>query len=150
MAKAPKFSSGFANALLNGSDLTTLFDGGTMDCYADDGTRPANADATEAGGGTLLASVALPASNAFEASAAGGAIAKAGTWQDPAADADGTFSWFRLREAGDGGGASSTAVRIDGTMGVTAGQFDAVSDTADTITGVAVVIDSLTISIPVS
>jgi hypothetical protein len=55
--------------------------------------------------------------HAFQQTAASGAIAKNGLWQEAAAIAQGTAAWFRLRESGDAGGASTTAIRIDGTVG---------------------------------
>ena len=57
MALNPQHSSGLRNALLNGQDMTSLFDGGRLDIYS--GSQPADADATE-GAGTKLAEVDLP------------------------------------------------------------------------------------------
>jgi len=146
MAKLPSFSTGFRNTILDGEDVATTFASGTLDMYGDDGTRPADSDATEVGGGTLLASITLPATP-FGA-AASGVKSLSGSWTDASANATGTFDWFRISESGDGGGASTTAARIDGTIGITAGQFDLVADKAASTITEAVTVDTFTITIP--
>lgn len=120
MANAPSYSTGYRNALLDGNDMTTLFDGGQLHVLS--GSQPADADATE-GAGTVLATIVLP-TPAFAASAAAGAIAKAGVWQDASADATGTAAWFRMYDSAVTLGASTTAIRIDGTVGLDTGTFD--------------------------
>lgn len=261
MALNPKFSTGFRNALLNGTDLTSMFDGGTIDVYS--GTQPANADTTE-GAGTLLAQFSLPNAaelvtnggfgadtdwtkgtgwtiaagvassdgsqaadadleqdinalqgveyevvftvsnysagnvtavvggtegtdrsangtytqtivcgageniairadlnfagdidnvsvkrHAFKASAASGALAlnidTEGLLTDSSANATGTAAWFRMRESGDGGGASTTAKRIDGTVGTATS--DMIIDSTSIATGDVITIDSGTLTI---
>lgn len=146
MANAPSFSTGFRNALLDGSDMTTLFDGGQVDIYDDSGSMPADADATEAGGGTVLASITLP-TPAFAASASGGAIAKAGTWQDASADATGTANWFRMYDSAVTTGASTTAVRIDGTVGLNTGTFDMEFDNIAFTAADPITVDTFTLTI---
>ena len=143
MALNPKFSTGFRNALLDGSDVTTLFDNGQLHIYS--GAQPADADTIE-GAGTVLATVALPVSNAFAASAVAGAIAKAGTWEDTSADATGTAAWFRLYANPVTTGASTTAIRIDGTVGVGA-SFDLDISNASITAADPVTIDTFSISI---
>ncbi|NIT14180.1 MAG: hypothetical protein GTN99_08080 [Candidatus Dadabacteria bacterium] len=146
MALDPSFSTGFRNALLDGTDVTTMFDNGELRIHS--GTKPADADATE-GAGTVLATVTLPVSNAFAASASSGAIAKAGTWQDTSADATGTAAWFRLYASPVTTGASTTSIRIDGTVGVGA-SFDLdITSTAITATD-PVTVDTFSISIAIT
>lgn len=91
------------------------FDSGVLEFRT--GAQPALAD--DAPTGTLLVSMTLPA-DAFGASAAG-AVAKAGTWEDPSADAGGTAGWFRLKAVGDGGLSSAVDRRMDGNITATGG-----------------------------
>ncbi len=142
MAKNAKFSTGFANALLN-SDIRTIFDSGRMDIY--DGTQPANANAAVPAV-NKLATVDLPA-DAF-GTEAGGILSLVGTWTEAAAILNGTATWFRLRASGDTDAQSTTAIRIDGTVGITAGQFDLVLTSAQIKAGDPVDIDTFDIVIP--
>lgn len=147
MAKLPSFSTGLRNAVFNGSDWTNLWDAGRLDIYDDSGTRPADADATEVGGGTILAQITLP-TPAFAASAASGAIAKAGTWQDASANATGTANWFRMYDSALTTGASTTAVRMDGTVGLNTGTFDIEFDNIAFTAADPITIDTFSVSIP--
>ena len=127
---ALSLNTALKNKILDGignSGAGINFDSGVLEIRS--GTRPA--DANTALAGSVLATVNLPA-DAF-AVAASGAMAKSGTWQDPAADASGTASYFTMRD-------STSTYRIDGDVGVGAGdlQVDSVSFTAGqqfTITG---------------
>lgn len=105
-----------------GDDLNA----GTLTLYT--GTQPASAN--DAATGTVLAAITLPA-DAF-AAAVGGVISLAGTWQDPAANADGTAGWFRFaggsvvldgNVTGNGGGGdmelSNTGLVINGVVDIT-------------------------------
>ncbi len=56
------------------------------------GSPPANPAAAQTG--TLLADIALPSD--WLTAAANGAVAMVGTWQDPAADASGYATYFRI------------------------------------------------------
>jgi len=139
-----KFSTGFRNALIDGGDISALFDGGELHIYS--GTQPADADTTE-GAGTLLAIVALPGTSAFAASAVSGSIAKNGTWTSDAGgiDVSGTAAWFRMYDAAITTGASTTAVRIDGAVGTAAADLN-----LNTLTLVAtdpITVDTFSISL---
>jgi hypothetical protein len=112
MALNPKFSTGFRNALIDGGDVTNLFSGGEMHIYS--GAQPADADTTE-GAGTKLATIVLP-TPAFAASAVGGSIAKAATDWATTVAVSGTATWFRIYDSAVTLGASTTAVRMDGTV----------------------------------
>lgn len=147
MAKLPSFSTGLRDAVFDGTDWTNMWDGGELRIYDDSGTRPANADATEAGGGTVLATITLP-TPAFAASASGGAIAKAGTWQDASADATGTADWFRMYDSAVTTGASTTAIRMDGTVGLNTGTFDMEFDNIAFTAADPITIDTFSVSIP--
>lgn len=60
------------------------------------GAPPANCAAADSG--TLLASLALPAS--WLAAAAAGAVSMSGVWQDPSANAAGVAGHFRIKDNG--------------------------------------------------
>lgn len=256
----PKFSTGFRNALLDGTDITDMFDGGQLDIYS--GTQPTDADTTE-GAGTLLATLDLPDGstnqvtngtfasdtdwtkgtgwtisggtgssdgtqsadsdltqtpstalventeynvtftvsgysagnvcavvggtegtdraangtftevisagsgadidfradadfigsiddvtvviNSIDENAASGAISKNGAWEEASAIAAGTAAWFRLRESGDGGGASTTAIRIDGDVATSGADLNITSTTI--AIGDSITVDTGSISI---
>src|SRR5688572_16462089 len=82
------------------------------------GAAPANVAAADSG--TVLATLNLPSD--WMANAASGAKAKAGTWQDTAADATGTAAHFRLY-ASDG-----TTCHAQGTVTATGGGGDLTLD----------------------
>lgn len=149
MAKAPSYSTGLRNAVLDGTDWTNIWDGGRLDIFDDSGSRPADADATEAGGGTILAQITLP-TPAFAASASGGSIAKSGTWQDLSANASGTADWFRMYDSAVTTGASTTAVRLDGTVGLNSGTFDLEFDNIIFTAADPITIDTFTVTIPLN
>lgn len=107
----------FLNAALNAA-AGINFDAGVIEIRTGAAPGPDAADA-----GTLLASITLPA-DAFAAAAAGSA-AKAGTWDDASADGSGTAAHYRMKQAGDAGGASgATDERIEGTVTATGGGGD--------------------------
>lgn len=140
------YSTGLRNAILNGGILT-LFDNGFLDIYS--GTIPADANATE-GAGTKLAQVDLPAS-ALAAAAAGGAIAKdSGAWQELAAIANGTAAWFRMYDSAHTTGASTSAVRCDGDITLSGGGGDLILATLSIAVNDTIVIDSFSLSLPLS
>src|SRR6187551_1059283 len=85
------------------------FDSGVLEIRSGAAPGPEAAE-----GGTLLASIALPA-DAF-AAASSSSIAKAGTWADASADGTGTAAHFRMRRSGDSGGVSTTTSRLEGTV----------------------------------
>jgi hypothetical protein len=139
---ALSYSTGFANKVLDAfgnSGAGFNFDGGTLEIRTG---APPGPDAAAAG--TVLATIVLPA-DAF-AAASGKSMAKAGTWQDPAADASGTAGHFRLRRAGDANGASTTAERIEGTVGQ--GTGDLSLDNTNIAAGQTVTINTFTFSLP--
>jgi hypothetical protein len=149
MAKAPSYSTGLRNAVLNGTDWTNIWDLGRLTIYDDTGTRPADADATETGGGTILAEITLP-SPAFAASAAAGALAKSGTWQDGSANDSGAANWFRMYDVNVTLGQSSSAVRMDGTVGVNTGVWDIAFDNINFVAADPITIDTFVVTIPLN
>lgn len=86
-----QFSVAVRNASLDAIE-TTIGASPTLEIRT--GAPPANAAAADTG--TLLASMVLPSD--WMAAASAGAKALAGTWQDPAADASGRGSHFRIKQ----------------------------------------------------
>jgi hypothetical protein len=83
------------------------------------GAQPLTADLAPTG--TVLFSITLPADSMAATASPGATTAKAGTWQDASADANGTAGWFRIRAAGDAGTTNNTDRRIDGAITGTGG-----------------------------
>ena len=96
------------------------------------------ADVAMADSGTVLATLSLPAD--WLAAAASGQKAKAGTWEDAAADADGTAGHFRIY-ASDG-----TTAHLQGTVTGSGGGGDMELDNAVLATGQQVTITSFTLT----
>ncbi len=111
-----KLSTGMRNALLSGGSLKATLDGGEIRIYS--GTVPADADAS-IGGATLLVTIKNGGSGITFGSASGGVIQKAGgeTWSGTNA-ATGTASFYRHVLSADDGTSSSSAARLQGTVGV--------------------------------
>lgn len=103
-----------ANARLDAFDAD--FNNGALEFYS--GAQPASANS--AASGTLLAAAdPLPAD--AMAAASSRQKAKAGTWEDPTANAAGTIGWARLRNAAD-------TKRIDFSVTATGGGGDITVD----------------------
>lgn len=154
---ALKFSTGFKNKLLDGTAgppaggaLKDMFDDGVIEIFS--GTPPASPD--DAITGTLIvtytdngAAEAAGTGLDLAASASGGAISKASaqTWKGNAV-ASLTGTHFRYRQQGDINDASTTDIRIQGTVGG-AGADLFVSSTSFT-SGLDYTIDLFSIAIP--
>lgn len=128
-----------ANAARNAvaDAVAALCDGGVLRVY--DGIQPAG-PGTAVTTQTLLAECTF-ADPAFSSAVAGVATAHT-IADDPAADASGTATWFRIV------GAGGSAV-IDGTVGVGA-SFDCDVPTAVVVAGEAFSVSSLTLTAPAS
>lgn len=135
-------STGLANLILDAitNDGTgTNFDSGILELRSGAAPGP-----DEAASGTLLASIDLDP-DAF-LGAGDRAVFASGTWQDAAADAGGTAAHFRLRQSGDGNGASTTAIRMEGAVTVSGGGGDLELSSALIVLGQPVIIDSFVIA----
>ncbi|MDT8442596.1 MAG: hypothetical protein RQ723_13225 [Desulfuromonadales bacterium] len=136
-------STGLKNQILDGilnSAAGTDFDAGVLELRTGAAPGPDLAAA-----GTLVAEVAVPV-DGF-AAAASGSAAKAGTWQDTAANAAGTVAHFRLRASGDVGGASTTERRIEGSVTGTGGGGDIELQNTVVEVGQTITATSLTVSV---
>lgn len=128
-------------ALITAADI---FNSGVLELRTGAPPGPNAADA-----GTLIASITLPA-DAFGAPASG-VIAKSGTWADASADATGTVGHFRLKQAGDTGGATGTTdERIEGTVTGTGGGGDMTLDNPAIVAAQSVTINTFTLTQPAS
>lgn len=132
-----RLSTGLRNALLGGSggdSFQSLFSGGVVRIYS--GAQPSSSDNTETG--TLLVEISkdgatfvpgAPSTNGltFDDPSAG-AIAKAAaeTWAGSGVNT-GNAGWFRFYDSVRTLGASTTAVRFDGSVATSGGQMTMLS-----------------------
>ena len=77
------------------------------------GAAPANCATADSG--TVVATLTLPSD--WLAAASSGSKAKSGTWEDTAADADGTAAHFRIYDSG------GSTCHLQGTVGVGSGDL---------------------------
>ena len=140
---AVRTSTGFENHSLDASfngAAGDSFDSGFLDYYT--GAQPTLAN--DAPTGTLVASVPVPA-DAFGA-AATRAVAKAGTWTDTSANANGVIGWARLRESGDLGTTNTTDRRVDFACSMSGGGGDMILDNTNVAVGQPITVQTLSLS----
>lgn len=129
------------------NDIATAYDiynSGVLEIRTGAAPGPNAAD-----GGTLLASIALPA-DAFTGPATG-VLTKNGTWEDASADAAGTAAHFRIKQSGDTGGATGAAdQRLEGSVTATGGGGDLTLNNTSIAAGQAVTINTFTLTVPAS
>ena len=133
MAKNPKMGNAHVNA--QGDALNAVYNGGKLRFYG--GTQPATCDTATAE--PTLVEFVLP--TPCFASAVTGAVT-ANTIADVTAALGGTAAWYRVWKA-DG-----TTGLQDGTIGVTAGQFDLVIDSVTIVALVTQHINSWMHTVP--
>ncbi len=112
---AMQFSVAVRNAMLDAIEVT-----GGASAVLKIRTGGAPADCAAADSGTVLATLSLPSD--WMAAASAGSKAKAGTWEDPAADAAGTAAHWRLYAS------NGTTVVAHGTVTATGGGGDMTVD----------------------
>jgi len=122
----------FRNALAD--RLAVIFASGSVELRT--GAQPADPD--DAASGTLLATITLPATPF--AAAAGGAVAKNGTWSG-AAVATGTAGWARIKNAA---GTASFDVSVAESAA------DMIIDDDAIVSGGQVTVTAITYTIPAS
>ena len=124
-----RLSTGLRNAIAGTSGFAGAMSTGVIDIYS--GAQPLTADS--AASGTLLGTATVaggafnpgsPTNGLLFAAAVGGAVTKnADLWQFNGI-ANGTAGWFRFRgNAADAGGASTTLVRMDGSIASSGGDM---------------------------
>lgn len=114
-----KRSTGFRNHILAVGSAKQALDGKVIRVYA--GTEPASADAA-IGSATLLVEISSGGDGTgvtMASTAAGGQLTKnpSETWVGTI-EASGTASFFRMVTPADNGGASTSAIRLQGTVGL--------------------------------
>lgn len=141
MAKDTRISNGSARAGLD--TVTAKLNGGTFKIYDDGGSGiPTDVDAAPVG--TLLGTLDLSATAYQPAIDANpGAIATANAISATTAVAAGTATYFR-------GHSSADVSETQGTVGVTAGQFDLVLDSVDFQVGGSITVSAATMTMPES
>ncbi len=130
---ALKFSVAMRNALL--SAITARI-GASAQLKMFEGAAPANI--TDPDSGTVIAVVEIP-DTPFNAPV-NGVMAKAGTWEDPAADNAGTLGHFRVYE--DAG----TTVLMQGTITAQSGGGDMEVDNTVVAAGQTITINTLSLT----
>ena len=114
-----KFSTGLRNGMLSTSSFKALVDGSRLYLYA--GTEPATADAA-IGSATLLATLTESGDGTTGltfGTASAGVISKATAevWSTTSITTGGVAALWRLQASGDTGDASTSAVRVQGSIG---------------------------------
>lgn len=100
------------------------------------GAAPANIAA--AATGTVLVEMNLPST--YMAAASGGTKAKTGTWEDTAANADGTAGYFEIVRS------NGTTRELQGTVTATGGGGDMTLVTTAIVTGMPVTVDTFVVT----
>lgn len=126
-----QFSTTVRNATLDAVE-STISTSPTLEIRT--GTKPA--DCAAADSGTVLATLTLPSD--WMSAASGGTKSLSGTWEDAAADADGTAGHFRIKQ--------STTCHIQGSITVTGGGGDMTLDNTLISTGQQVTITGFTLT----
>jgi hypothetical protein len=122
-----KSSTGLRNAVLATGSYKSALDGGFLNLYT--GTIPADADAALGEGATLLCPVTLSNDGetglTFDGTPINGRLAKtvSETWSGTIIH-NATATFFRFVLAGDTGDVSTTAIRVQGTIGVSGYDMD--------------------------
>lgn len=98
----------------------------------------APAACADAATGTLLAEMALPVD--WMAAASNGSVAKSGTWEDPAANADGTLGYFRVLET------TGTTTHIQGSITLSGGGGDMIVDNTSVMIGQVISVSTFAVT----
>lgn len=130
---AIQYSESVRNARLDAIETTI---GASAILYMRSGAAPANCAAADSG--TLIATLNLPAD--WMAAAVTGQKAKAGTWQDLAADNAGTLGHFRIKDS------TGTTTHMQGSITATAGGGDMEVDNTSVSAGQQVTITTFTLT----
>lgn len=140
-------STGLRNHLADTGSLRDALTGCQIKIYA--GTPPPTADSV-LGGATLLCTVSGdPEGIEFEAAASDGVLIKsAGQEWAGTNGASGTASFFRVVPSSDVGDSSSTALRLQGSVGVLAADLEL--SNVDLVTGAPLAINSGAFTFPAS
>lgn len=153
---AIKLSTGLKNEMMKsgGKSLADALANGVMHIYS--GSIPADADQTESGsvllavitesGGDFTGGVATNGIN-FDV-AVGGVVSKATgeTWRDDSANATNTAGWFAIYANDYTTGASTTAIRLFGTISTSGADMN--MTTTSVSAGAPLTIDNGSLTLP--
>lgn len=123
---AVRLSSGLANYMAGNGSLAGAFADAVIDLYT--GAQPASADA--AATGTLLGTLTnngtanAPIPIGASATTAGAVGTASGVTPSCVAVDTGTAGWFRVRKVDDTPGATTAAVRLDGTIAASGAELN--------------------------
>lgn len=144
---AIKLSTGLREGLAVTGPLRTLIGGSLIRIYS--GTPPSDADSS-IGAAVLLSEISAGGTGAgvtFESLAPGGVLSKTAseTWMGTNV-ASGTASFFRMVLPSDTGGASATAIRMQGTVAQIAADLEL--SNAALVSGAPLALNSASFTIP--
>lgn len=122
---AIKLSTGIRNHLCVTGSLRSAVNGMILNLYS--GTVPSGADSAISGDSTLLCTISVDDTGtglSFEDTSAVGALVKetTETWEGTVL-ANGTATYYRLATTGDDGTLSTTALRVQGSVGNVSGDM---------------------------
>lgn len=157
LADAPTDDASAGTEILavgRGGAFRDLFMNGTLHIYS--GTRPADADAAESG--TKLVEITLSSGSFTPGTDTNGlifgdatngkvSIASGATWSGVAI-ATGTATWFRFYDNNVTTGASTTAIRFDGSCGTSGSGADLIMSSTSITSGGTETIDQFDIELP--
>ena len=151
---ALRMSTGLRNALLSGQSFQDVFANGVIDIYS--GSQPTSGDDAESS--TKLLEITVGSGEFTPGATTNGLTfdeAESGQMSKSASQvwsgvgvAAGTASWFRLRANDATTGASTTAVRLDGSVATSGAQINMSSTTI--VVGSTTTIDSFLVTMPAS
>lgn len=126
---ALKLSTGIRNGMLGDDCFTNLMASSVIRIYGSNdanSSEPASADAAVPGNAVLLCTITGPMGAALEYEApAGGIVSKliSQAWQGTNVASD-TATWYRHEDVADTGVASTSAPRLQGTVGVVGAELN--------------------------
>lgn len=140
---AIRLSTGLRDGLLDTGALNSLLANAKLEYYT--GAQPASAD--DAVTGTKLLTIDNTTGINFAAAAVSGTISKLGseTWS-AAAIASGTAGYFRMSVLADANALSTTAVRIDGSIGSFGADLNLTS--TNIVSGATQTVDAFDVTLP--
>jgi hypothetical protein len=140
-------STGYKNAVAATGSILTVRNGGRLKIYS--GPLPANADDALDSSNTLLVTISDNGTGGglqFDSTPVSGVLQKSPTqtWSGTAV-ASGTATFFRWEMSGDTGGASTTAIRVQGSVGLIGADLNLAS--TNITTGSVIVIASYNVGL---
>ncbi len=141
---AIRLSPGVQNGLAGTQGIYELFNGGFIGIFS--GGQPS--DATQAENGTLLTLISSSSGTAGlpMGTAGNGQISKAATVWSGVCQNAGVAGWFRFYDKNYTQGSNGTAVRFDGSIGISGS--DMVMSNSNLVVGAPTTVDVATFAVP--